>query len=212
MSQETITNALNWRYATKKFDPARKVSDTNLKVLEESVRLAPTSFGLQPFRIVMVTDPAQRAELVAASWGQHQVQDASHLFVFATLTSLDEAYVDRFIDLTCRVRGISKEKLSGYTNMMKEFLQGLSEEGLRHWASKQAYIAAGFLMETAALLQIDTCPMEGFDAKQYDGILGLGKRGLSTVLALPVGYRSAEDPLARAAKVRFPAEEMVIRI
>lgn len=212
MSQDTIIKALNWRYATKKFDPARKVSDADLKILMESVLLAPTSFGLQPFRLLNVTDPAQRAQLVAASWGQHQVQDASHLFVFATLTTMDEAYVDRFIDSTCRARGVGKDKLESYTNMMKGFLQGLSEEELRHWASKQAYIAAGFLMETAALMQIDTCPMGGFDAKQYDSILGLGKRGLSAALVMPVGYRSAEDPLARTAKVRLPAEEMVITI
>lgn len=212
MTQDTIISALNWRYATKKFDPARKVSDADLKILTESVRLAPTSFGLQPFRLFMVTDPAQRAELVAASWAQHQVQDASHLFILATLTSLDEAYVDRFIELTCRTRGIGKEKLEGYTNMMKGFLQGLSPERLRDWASKQAYIAAGFLMETAALMQIDTCPMEGFDPKQYDTILGLGKFGVSAALVLPVGYRSAEDHLAKAAKVRFPAEEILIKI
>lgn len=207
-----IIDALNWRYATKIFDPARKVSDADLKVLAESVRLAPTSFGLQPFRLFMVTDPAQRALLVAASWGQHQVQDASHLFVFATLTSLDEAYVDRFIDLTCRVRSIGKEKLEGYTNMMKGFLQGLSPERLRDWATKQAYIASGFLMETAALMQIDTCPMEGFDPKQYDSILGLGKFGVSAALVMPVGYRSVKDRLAQATKVRLPTEEMAFRI
>lgn len=212
MSPDTIINALNWRYATKIFDPARKVSDADLKVLTESVRLAPTSFGLQQFRLLIVTDPAQRAELVAASWGQHQVQDASHLLLFATLTTLDETYVDRFIDLTCRTRNVTADKLSGYTNMMKGYLQGLSQERLREWASKQAYIASGFLMETAALMQIDTCPMEGFDAKQYDKILGLEKLGLSAALAVPVGYRSEKDHLAQAAKVRFPAEEMVIRI
>lgn len=212
MSQDTIINALNWRYATKIFDPARKVSDVDLKVLTESVRLTPTSFGLQPFRLLIVTDPAQRAELVAASWGQHQVQDASHLLLFATLTTLDETYVDRFIHLTCRTRNVTADKLSGYTNMMKGYLQGLSPERLREWASKQAYIASGFLMETAALMQIDTCPMEGFDAKQYDKILGLEKLGLSAALAVPVGYRSAKDHLAQAAKVRFPAEEIVIKI
>lgn len=212
MSEDTIINALNWRYATKVFDPSRKVSDADLKVLTESVRLAPTSFGLQPFRLVMVTDPAQRAEMVAASWGQHQVQDASHLFVFATLTTIDETYVDHFIELTCRTRNLTTEKLKGYTNMMKGFLQGLSPERLRDWATKQAYIASGFLMETAALMQIDTCPMEGFDAKQYDKILGLDKLELSAALAVPVGYRATDDPLARAVKVRFPAEEMVIKI
>lgn len=212
MNSETLIQALQWRYATKKFDPSRKVNDADIMILAESVRLAPTSFGLQPFRLLNVTASDLRAQLVAASWGQHQVQDASHLIVFATFTALDEAYVDRFIDLTSRTRGVDTEKLKGYANMMKGFLQGLSEEGLRHWASKQAYIAAGFLMETAALMKIDTCPMEGFDPKQYDNILGLGKKGLSAALVMPVGYRSAEDSIARAAKVRFPAEEMVIRI
>ncbi len=212
MSQDMIINALNWRYATKKFDPSRKISNTDMQTLIEAVRLAPTSFGLQPFRLINVTDPRLRAELVAASWGQQQVKDASHLFVFATLTTLDEAYVDRFIDLTCRTRHMDAEKLHGYVNMMKGFLQELSPEELHNWAGKQAYIAAGFLMETAALLKIDACPMGGFDPKQYDAILELGKLGLSAALAMPVGYRSSEDPLAQAAKVRIPAEEMVVKI
>lgn len=212
MTQDTVTSALNWRYATKIFDPARKVSDTDIKTLTESVRLAPTSFGLQPFRLLNVVNPELRAKLVPASWGQHQVQDASHLFVFATLTTLDEAYVERFIDLTCRTRSITSDKLEGYANMMKGYIQGLSPESLRVWAAKQAYIAAGFLMETAALMQLDTCPMEGLDAKQYDVILGLDKLGLSTALVVPVGYRATEDRLAQAAKVRLPTEEMVVRI
>ncbi len=207
-----IIDALNWRYATKKFDPTRKVSDADLKTLIESVRLAPTSFGLQPFRLLDVTNPALRAELVAASWGQPQVKDASHLFVFATLTSIDETYVDRFIDLSCRTRNVTADTLEGYANMMKGFLQGRSPEQLREWTTKQAYIASGFLMETAALLKIDACPMEGFDSSQYNTILGLGKLGLSAALAVPVGYRASDDHHAEAAKIRIPASEMMVRI
>lgn len=212
MTQEPVINALNWRYATKIFDPARKVSDADIQTLTESVRLTPTSFGLQPFRLLNVVNPELRTELVPVSWGQHQVKDASHLFVFATLTTIDETYVERFIELTCHTRNITADKLEGYANMMKGYIQGLTPESLRVWASKQAYIAAGVLMETAALLQIDTCPMEGFDAKQYDQILGLDKLGLSAALAMPVGYRAEGDPLAKAAKVRFSAEEFVVRI
>lgn len=212
MNSETITHALEWRYATKKFDPARRVSDADLKILMESVRLAPTSFGLQPFRLLNVTTPEMREKLVAASWGQHQVQDASHLLVFATLIKMDAAYVDRFINLTCQTRGVGPENLEGYANMMKGFLQGLSPERLRDWASKQAYIASGFLMETAALLKIDCCPMEGFVAEQCDTILGLTAKGLTTALLCPVGYRASDDHHAEAAKVRIPASEMVITI
>lgn len=212
MNGETIIQALDWRYATKKFDPARKVSAADLKILTESVRLAPTSFGLQPFRLLNVTNADQRAKLVAASWGQHQVQEASYLLVFATLTKVDDAYVDRYIDTICRTRNIGKDKLEGYAGMMKGFLQGLSPERLRDWACKQAYIASGFLMETAALLKIDCCPMEGFVAEQYDVILGLEKRGLTTALVMPIGYRAANDHHAEAAKVRIPEDEMMITI
>lgn len=212
MNGETITQALEWRYATKKFDPAHRVSDADLKILLESVRLAPTSFGLQPFRLLNVTNPEMREKLVAAAWGQHQVQDASHLLVFATLTTVDETYVDRYVDLTCRTRGVAKEKLEGYANMMKGFLQGLNTTHLKEWASKQAYIASGFLMETAALMQIDCCPMEGFVAEQCDTILGLAAKGLTTALLCPVGYRATTDHHAEAAKVRIPTSEMVITI
>lgn len=212
MDRDRITEALNWRYATKKFDPNRKVSDADLKILMESVRLAPTSFGLQPFRLLNVTDPGMRAQLVAASWGQTQVVTASQLLVFATLNTVDSAYVDRFIALTVKTRNADPEKLSGYANMMKGFLQGHSAGDLKLWAAKQAYLASGFLMETAALLKIDACPMEGFDENQYNAILGLDKRGLCAALVMPVGYRSAEDHHAKAAKVRFPSEEMVIAI
>jgi nitroreductase len=212
MNSESIIQALNWRYATKKFDPARKVSAADLKILAESVRLAPTSFGLQPFRLLTITNADQRAKLVAASWGQHQVQEASHLLIFATLTTLDAAYVDHYTNQICRTRGVAQEKLESYANMMKGFLQGLSSERLRDWACKQAYIASGFLMETAALLKIDCCPMEGFVAEQYDAILGLEKRGLTTALVMPVGYRADTDHHAEAAKVRIPEDEMMITI
>ncbi|PIR20260.1 MAG: NAD(P)H-dependent oxidoreductase [Deltaproteobacteria bacterium CG11_big_fil_rev_8_21_14_0_20_47_16] len=208
----TITDALNWRYATKKFDPSKAVSDADLKLIVESVRLAPTSFGLQPFRLVQVTDPAQREKLVAVSWGQTQVKDASTLLVFATLNNVDSAYVDKFIDLTVKTRGVSAEKLEGYGNMMKGFLQGMSAEKIKMWASKQAYIASGFLMETAALLNVDTCPMEGFDEKKYNEILGLDELGLSAALVMPVGYRATDDHHATAAKVRIAAEEMLVKI
>lgn len=212
MDGKTITQALTWRYATKKFDPTRKVSAADFKIIIESVRLAPTSFGLQPFRLLHVTNAEQRAKLVAASWGQHQVQDASHLLVFATLTKVDDAYVDRYIDATCRTRNITKDKLEGYAGMMKGFLQGLDPEKLSIWAAKQAYIASGFLMETAALLHVDTCPMEGFVAEQYNDILGLGKLGLNAALVMPVGYRAANDHHAEAAKVRIPEDEMMITL
>lgn len=212
MNGETITHALEWRYATKKFDPFRRVSDADLKILMESVRLAPTSFGLQPFRLLNVTHPEMRKKLVAAAWGQHQVQDASHLLVFATLIKVDAAYVDHYVELICRTRGVGPVKLEGYANMMKGFLQGLNTYHIQEWASKQAYIASGFLMETAALMKIDCCPMEGFVAEQCDTILGLAAKGLTTALLCPVGYRASDDHHAKAAKVRIPASKMVITI
>lgn len=212
MNSRSITDALMWRCATKKFDPARKVGEAELKILLEAARMAPTSFGLQPFRILAITDPAVRAKLRPAAWGQPQVTDASCLLVFAIITALDEAYVDRFTASIATTRKVGIESLSAYADMMKKFVNGIGPDQARAWSAKQAYIALGFLLEAAALTGIDCCPMEGFDPRQFDEILGLPAKGLSAVALCAVGHRAADDTYATLAKVRLSAEEMVTKI
>lgn len=209
---ENILEKLKWRYATKAFDPTRKVSDADWEVLEESLTLAPSSYGLQPYKFIVVEDAAVRERLKAAAWGQSQVTDASHLVVLAYKKVLTDADVERYVDRIVEVRGGSRESLADYENLMKGSAKKAVDEGyIETWNSRQAYIALGFLLETAALLGIDATPMEGFDAAQFNEILGL--TDYSAVAICPVGYRNAEgDWLAPLPKVRFPKEELIVRI
>jgi nitroreductase len=207
---DTLISALNWRYATKVFDPARKIAEADLKALEQSLVLTPSSFGLQPYRFVLVADPGLKAKLREASWGQAQITDCSHLVVFLARQQMTEADVDRLIRRTTQVRGGKPEDLAGYRSMMVNTLvTGPRAATVPEWAARQAYIALGQLMAAAALMGLDACPMEGLDPNQYDEILGLKGTPFRTVVACAVGYRADGDKYAALAKVRFPAEELV---
>jgi nitroreductase len=207
---DTLIHALNWRYATKVFDPSRRISDADLKTLEQSLVLTPSSFGLQPYRFLVVNDPGLRARLREASWGQGQVTDCSHLFVFLARKRLTEADVDHLIERTVQVRGVAPESLAGYRGIMiNTLVAGPRAATVADWAARQAYIALGQFMATAALMGLDTCPMEGLDPKKYDEILGLADTPFQTVVACPVGYRAEADKYASLPKVRFPVEELV---
>ena len=172
--------------------------------------LTPTSFGLQPYRFLFVTDPALRAKLKEASWGQAQVTDCSHLVVFLARREMTEANVDHYIDRIAQVRGDQPANLAGYRSMMVNTLvTGPRSATVPEWAARQAYIALGQFMAAAALLGLDSCPMEGLDPAKYDEILGLNGTPFRTVVACPVGYRAEGDKYASLAKVRFPVEELV---
>ena len=210
VAPDTLINALNWRYATKIFDPARKVSAGDLKILEQSLVLTPSSFGLQPYRFLMVTDPQVRASLREVSWGQSQVTDASHLVVFLARKALTEADVDHYVERIAQVRGDQPANLAGYRGMMVGTLvTGPRAATVPEWAARQAYIALGQFMASAAMLGLDTCPMEGLDADKYDEILKLTGTPFRTVVACPVGYRAEGDKYASLAKVRFPLDERI---
>lgn len=205
-----LASALDWRYAVKQFDPARRVPDDLWLALEHALVQAPSSFGLQPWRFIVVTDPAVKARLRDVSWKQSQVTDCSHHVVFAVRRGVDEAYVDRFLARQVEVRGGSVEGLAGYRKILMDFLQRLTQSGqLDAWATKQIYIALGQFMASAALLGVDTCPMEGIDPAAYDEILGLRGTEFATVVSCAAGYRAAADKYAGAKKVRFPAEEII---
>ena len=210
---EQLIHQLNWRCATKQFDPRRKISEREWAALEQARLLTPSSFGLQPWTFIVVKDPAMRAKLQPASWGQSQIVDASHLVVFASRTNLGESDLDAHLQRIAAVRGLAVEGLAGYRAMMAgSLLQGMDAAGRSAWAKNQVYIALGNLLTAAALLGIDACPMEGIDRAQYDAILGLSQKGLATAMVATLGYRSDADQYAAAPKVRFPKEKMFIEI
>jgi nitroreductase len=210
---EQLLSQLHWRYATKKFDPNRKISAQDWATIEEALLLTPSSGGLQPWRFIVVTDPAMLAKLLPASYGQPQITDASHLVVFTAKKNFSEADVDAFIQQIAATRGVSVESLAPYRGaLVGGIVQSMDEKARDAWARNQAYIALGNLLTSAAMLGIDACPMEGFDRAQYDEILGLNGKGLASAVIATVGYRSPKDEYASAPKVRFPKAQVFTRI
>jgi nitroreductase len=210
---EQIIEGLNWRYATKQFDPAKKISAADWSALETVLQLTPSSGGLQPWKFIVVTDAATREKLNPASYGQPQITYASHLVVFAAKTNFNEADVDAHIQHTAEIQGVPVEALAPFRGMLVGgIVQSLDETARNAWARNQTYIALGNFLTAAALLGIDACPMEGFDRAQYDEILGLKAKGLATAVIATAGYRSAADKYAAAPKVRFPKEQIFLKI
>lgn len=212
IAPQTVLNALHWRYATKQFDPARKIPDDVWTALEESLRLAPSSFGLEPWKFVLVRDPAVRARLREASWGQPQVTDASHFVVLAGAESAPPAMID---DLAARItatRGTPPEKLAGMLQMISGFVGALPAAQQHQWNLRQVYLAFGQFLAVAALLGVDATPMEGLDPAKYDEILGLPAHGYRTVAAIAAGYRAADDKYAAYAKVRRARADVFLEV
>ena len=204
--------SLEWRYATKAFD-TRKLPDATWAALEESLRLAPSSYGLQPWKFIVVNDPALRAKLRPVSWNQSQVTDASHLVVFARRTEVTETDVNEFFNQMVSERGADATKLEPYRQMMLGgVVKGKDAAAQKDWAARQVYIALGQLMGAAAAMAIDTCPLEGIDPDAYTEILGLKGTGYEVVVACAVGYRSSEDKYAGMKKIRFPAARVISRV
>jgi len=213
ITTDNLLTQLNWRYATKQFDPNRKIDSQTWTALEEALVLTPSSFGLQPWKFMVITDAATREQLVPASWGQRQVADASHLVVFAIKNNLSEADIDAYLNRIVVVRGGARDSLNGYRDMMVgSLLTGRDAAARRNWASNQVYIALGNFLTSAALLGVDACPMEGFEPTKYDEILGLKPQGLSTVVAAAAGYRAPSDKYAGVKKVRFPKTDVLVEV
>lgn len=209
ISQSQLIEALNWRYAVKAFDATKKISADDWKSLQESLRLAPSSYGLQPWKFILVENPAIRKELRSVSWNQSQVEDSSHFIVFATLEKMSEPYIEKYIQRHSEVTGASLDSLKGFQNaMVGDLVKGPRAQVIDVWAQRQAYIAMGHLNLAAALLQIDTCCMEGLDPKAYDKILKLEGTGYKTVAAVACGYRSETDKLQHNKKVRFQESDV----
>ncbi|NJL89848.1 MAG: NAD(P)H-dependent oxidoreductase [Coleofasciculaceae cyanobacterium SM2_1_6] len=213
MTPITTTNlleSLQWRYATKKFDPNKTIAAETWSALEESLVLTPSSYGLQPWKFLIITNPEIKAQLKPLSWNQAQVTDCSHYVVFAIKKNLAAADVDRFVARTAEVRGVEVESIKGYRDMMvSDVVNGARSLIANEWAARQVYIALGNFMTSAALVGVDTCPMEGIEPANYDRLLGLPEKGFATVVACAAGYRAEDDKYATLAKVRFAPEEVI---
>lgn len=209
ISTDDLLSQLQWRYATKEFDPAVKIPAETWDALEQSLVLTPSSFGLQPWTFVVVDDEGTREALVAHSWGQKQVVDCSHFVVFAAPTTIGADLIQSWIDCLAETRQVTTESLTPYRQVMEGFLDHLDDEQRLHWAQRQIYIALGQLMNSAALLGIDACPMEGIVPAEYDLLLNLSDQGLTTSVACALGYRSADDKYATTPKARFKREDVI---
>lgn len=199
---------LNWRYATKSFNADKKLSDSQIEDLQKSIQLSASAYGLQPYEVFVISDPELKAELAPAAFNQPQITESSHLFVFASLKSIEPDYISSYLNTISEKRNIELEKLGGLDEMLKSSILALPQEEQQTWAQKQAYIALGNFLSAAANMKIDTCPMEGFNAEEFDKILGLSEKNLTTAVIATAGYRSAEDATQHAAKVRKEKEEL----
>jgi len=208
----SLVSALQWRYATKQFDASKKLTAEQLNDLLEATRLSASSFGLQPWKFIVVSNPAIREQLKAAAWGQPQVTDASHLIVFAAKTNLNDTSVDEYMQSIADTRQIPVTALADLSAMMKGSIASRTPEQNLEWAKKQCYIALGTLLSAAAVAQIDASGMEGFNPAQFDEILGLKALNLTAAVIAPVGFRSEADAASKMAKVRFPLSEVVIEV
>lgn len=208
----SLLDKLNWRYATKKFDETKKVSQEQLNTLLSAIQLSPSSAGLQAYRVIVVSDPKVKEQLREAAYGQQQLTTSSHVLVFAAETALDSEYVKTYIDRIAEIRGVDRANLEVFESNINNNVSTMDDETKTTWNKKQSYIALGVLVSAAADLGIDACGMEGFDAAKFDEILGLKEKGLTTAVIAPIGFRAEDDHFSKAAKVRRPLEELFIHI
>jgi nitroreductase len=204
-----LMEVLQWRYATKLFDANKKIPPDVLDGLLDVLLLSPSSFGMQPWKFIVVEDPALRASLQSHSWDQSQVTQASHYIVLVVRDSLTAVDVDEWLARLAEVRGVTPESLAEYRAKMTGFITRLDAAQKFTWTSRQAYIALGQLMTCAAMLGVDSCPMEGFSPAAYDEVLGLLGTGYRAVVACALGYRSEDDKYALARKARYPRERII---
>ena len=193
---------LKWRYATKKMDASKKVSEQNIDYIKEAVQLSASSYGLQPYKILEIKNLELREELKLFSWNQSQITDASHLFLFCNYLNVSEENVDSLIQLKSEINKIDIDKISGYGDFVKGKLKEKSETEMFHWTAKQTYIALSNALNACAELQIDCTPMEGFESDDYNQKLGLTEKGLNACVVLAIGYRDNEDASRNSKKVR----------
>ena len=205
-----ILNDLKWRYATKKFDSSKKISQDDIDSILKAFNLTASSYGLQPVKLVVLQDELKQEELVNFSMMQQQVKDASHVLVFCIDTEINEEKITEYFNLVKEIRNTPDNILDPFKKFLIADFKLKTQEEIEAWAKNQAYLAMGNLLTICAMLKIDSCPMEGFNPEKFDEILGLDKLKLKSVLVMPIGYRSEEDFMASLKKVRKPIEDMII--
>jgi nitroreductase len=210
LSPDALLEALRWRYATKLFDGDRTITAPLWEALEQALVLTPSSYGLQPWKFLVVQDPDLRRALRPHSWNQPQVTDCSHLVVLLAKRTITAADADRFVAAIAEARDQQLADLEGYRQMIQvDLIDGPRRLEIERWASNQLYITLGNLMTCAALLGIDTCAIEGFSPPDYDRILGLEQGDYGARVVCACGYRSGDDKYASLAKVRYPASQLI---
>lgn len=207
-----IIKQLDWRYACKKFDTQKELSSKQLDCLKEAFNLTATSYGLQPLKMIVVQNKEFQQDLVAHSYNQQQVGQASALLVICIETVIDEEFIVDYFNRVKAIRNTPDDVLDSFRSFLISDFSNKTEEQIYLWASKQAYIALGNLLTVCAAEEIDSCPMEGFVSHAYDNYLKLSERGLKSVLVLPVGFRAADDMFSEMKKVRKSVDESCIII
>jgi len=207
-----IIEALDWRYATKKFDPNRKISESEMDILLNSLRLSPSSMGLQPYAFFQVNDSDKRKKLREHSFNQSQITEASEMIVFASKTKITREEIERFAQLNADIRKKNSDSENRQAQRLSTYVDNFESEALFNWTSRQAYIAMGMLLASAAQLKIDSCPMEGIEGREYDRILDLEPLNLRTISVVTLGYRSKEDSYQWEPKVRKPLNDLISMI
>jgi nitroreductase len=210
--EHTIIESLNWRYSTKKFDTTKKIAKADLEILKEAVRLSASSYGLQPYQVIMVENEDLRQKIKAVAWNQSQVTDASDVLIFANMTNVGTEHVESYIENMATTREIETTNLKGFSDMINKVVTTYSVEEREIWTAKQTYIALGTLLSAAADLKVDATPMEGFDMNAVNQILQLPEKGLSATLIVTLGYRHENDTTQFLKKVRKPSTELFITL
>lgn len=204
---------LNWRYATKKFDPSKKISETDWNTLEQALILTPSSYGLQPWKFFVITNQEIKNELMSHSWKQNQVANCSHLVVFTILKKIDEDYIQKFLQLTATTRNTPIESFDGLKKMLiSDLISGARAKIITEWATRQGYIALGNFMTSASVLGVDTCPLEGIIPDKYDEVLNIKNSAYQTIVTCAAGYRDSEDKYSKLKKVRFQVNDVITHI
>ncbi|NNE67548.1 MAG: NAD(P)H-dependent oxidoreductase [Pyrinomonadaceae bacterium] len=213
LSNEQLLERLQWRYAVKRFDPARTIGDEDWSTLEEALLLSPSSYGLQPWKFYVVKNPDVKKRLRSHSYDQPQIEECSHLVVIAALKDAQPDDIERYLDRIVEVRNTPRKELEVLRGMMHGSQKQAREQGaLNDWSARQCFIALGFLLSSAAILGIDACPMEGFVPNEYDRILGIQDDGYFSVVACALGYRDQnEDWLSNLEKVRYEPDDVFTR-
>jgi nitroreductase len=212
LTPDQLLARLRWRYATKRFHPGARIEPARWAALEQALVLSPSSYGLQPWRFLVIEDTALRARLREVSWNQPQIVEADKLVVFAIKKGLSPADVQRYVARVAEVRQVPRESLAGFAKVMTDHVQRPKPFDVDEWAKRQLYLALGTFLTSAALLGVDACPMEGIEPAKYDEILGLPAQGYAAVMVATAGLRAEDDLHAKYPKVRFDAREVVAHV